>query len=161
MAKANIFQQEIGSFLKERYLIAERLDDANRNRNNTFQVSKKPYDYFGALSNGKFWGAEVKKVATTRFPLSNLSQDQRKSLMVLEDNNCLAWIFLNWRFRDKLHRVGYAIWIPFSDYCDVEYLAVSDGRKSLKPSDFDKQWFIGREAARWIVPYYHPLYKLL
>lgn len=154
MAKSNEFQQEISKLLKSTFILAYRLDDTSGNRGGTFQVSKKPFDFFGATQKGIFWGAESKRVKSERFPISNISPHQRQALIDLYNNNCLAWLFINWRTNN---RTGKAIWIPFEDYCEIEYLAISDNRKSLKIYDFPEKWFLERISGGWKVPKEHPL----
>lgn len=154
MAKANEFQNEIGILLKQRFDVAYRLDDTSSNRFGNFQVSKKAFDYFGADSKGRFWGAEVKRTKSIRFPTINLAKHQRSSLISLEDNFCHAWLFINWR----VVRSGVALWIPFNNYAETEYIAICNKRKSLKPTDFDSKWFLNRVHSKWVVPETHPLF---
>lgn len=153
----NVFQKEVGSLLASSFIISERVDDAATNRYGTFQVSKKPYDFYGATKTGKLWGAEAKMVKEPRFPVRYLTQEQRLSLSKLEDNNCLAFVIINWRYP----RTGEAILIPFGEYCLVEYNNISNARKSVKPVDFDEDWFLVRQVGGWIIPKNHKLHHLL
>lgn len=153
----NIFQREISSLLRQTFPVAYRLDDAFTNREGGFQVSKKPYDFYGCTSMGIYYGAEVKKVQEVRFPIRNLEEHQRTALAKLEDNTALAFIFINWRS----NRAGEAIWIPFGKYCEVEYEVLSTGTKSLKPDDFDEDWFLTRITGGWSIPKTHKLYYLI
>lgn len=152
----NIFQKEMGVFLKDNFIIAERLDDAFKNKFGGFKVSKKPYDFFGATKRGKFWGAEVKKVKTTRFPFRNIPQHQRDALFELETNNCYGFIFINWR----LPRAGKAVWIRYLDYLELENKAKQNNRKSIKAKDFPKHWFLERVTGGWNIPKSHRLRRL-
>lgn len=133
------------------------MDDAAGNRYGGYQVSKKPYDFLGATKTGKYWSAEAKKVKEMRFPIRNLEEHQRKALSTVEDNNGLSFIFINWRY----NRAGEAIFITFSEYCEIEYKILSSGRKSLTPNDFDECWFLKRITGGWEVPQEHELYKLI
>ena len=153
----NIFQTETGQLLNRTFPICERFDDAFKNRFGDFRVSKKPYDFFGATKTGKYWGAEAKKVIVGRFPIRNLEEHQRKALSKLEDNNALAFLFINWRVK----RAGETIWIPFEAYCEVEYRVLSKGRKSVTPNDFDEDWFLVRGTGLWTIPPNHNLYHLI
>lgn len=154
MAKSNEFQREVSKLLKSTFSIAYRLDDTSGNRGGTFQVSRKPFDFFGATNKGIFWGAESKRVKSERFPIINISPHQRTALIDLHNNNCFAWLFINWRFN---HKAGTAIWIPFDEYCEIEYVAIAEDRKSLKASDFKEKWFLSRVTGGWRVPKEHPL----
>lgn len=156
MAKSNEFQREVSRLLKATFSLAYRLDDTSGNRGGTFQVSRKPFDFFGATNKGIFWGAESKRVKSERFPIINISPHQRTALIDLHNNNCIAWLFINWRINKT---TGKAIWIPFEDYCEVEYLAISEGRKSIKSLEFDSKWFLDRVSGGWKVPEGHPLRK--
>lgn len=154
----NVFQREVGSLLGSVFVISERVDDAATNRYGTFQVSKKPYDFYGATKHGQLWGAEAKMVKEIRFPIRYLTQEQRESLRKLEDNNCLAFLAINWRYK----QAGETILIPFGEYCNIEYCnVVSNGRKSIKPDDFDEDWFLVRETGGWSIPRNHKLYKII
>lgn len=153
----NIFQQETGKFLKTYFPVAERLDDALLNKFGTYQVSKKPYDFFGCTKNGIYWCAEAKKVILERFPIRNIETHQRESLAKVSDNNGLSFLFINWRYKLS----GEAIWITFNEYCEIEYELLSKNRKSLTPNDFDENWFLVRKNPTWIVPPNHYLYNLI
>lgn len=153
----NIFQKEVGSFLKENFTIAARLDDSFKNKTGGFQVTKKPYDFYGATFDGKHWGAEAKMVKKTRFPIRNLELHQRDALSSLEDNNCLAFLFINWRYKLS----GKTIWITFSEYSEIEYMALCNNIKSLTPDNFDTDWFLKRQSGKWIVPENHKLYGII
>lgn len=96
-------------------------------------------------------------VKTNRFPIRNLEEHQRYALAHLEDNNCLAFLFINWRN----NKAGSAIWITFKDYSEIEYIVLSDGVKSLKPDNFTDEWFLKRVSGGWIVPDNHRLKYLL
>jgi hypothetical protein len=153
----NVFQVEVGNLLRDIFPVSERMDDAAGNRFGGFQVSKKPYDYFGSTTTGRFWCAEAKKVQEIRFPFRNLESHQRIALAKAEDNNALAFVFINWRYK----RAGEAIWITFEDYCNIEYRVLSSNRKSLLPNHFDENWFLTRKTGGWSVPENHNLYKLI
>ena len=154
----NIFQREVGQLLRQSFPIANRLDDAFTNREGGFQVSRKPYDFYGCTSMGTYFGAEAKKVQEIRFPIRNLEEHQRAALSKLEDNTAHAFLFINWRYT---HKAGEAIWIPFHQYCAVEYLVLSTGTKSLKPDNFDEDWFLKRVTGGWSIPETHNLYYLI
>lgn len=109
------------------------------------------------MKNGIHWGAEAKMVKEKRFPTINLKLHQRKALSNLEDNNCLAFLFINWRYKST----GETIWIPFEEYCSIEYVVISSGRKSVNVNDFEKHWFLERITGGWEVPSTHPLYILI
>ena len=153
----NIFQQEVGAFLKANFIIAERLDDAYKNKFGGFQVSKKPYDFFGATKNGIFFGAEAKKIQTVRFPFINLYSHQRDALDLLGKNKCHGFLFINWRYK----QAGEAIWIEYKNYKRIENKVKKLGRKSIKPTDFNKHWFLERISGGWVVPKGHRLKNIL
>lgn len=127
------------------------------NKFGTYQVSQKPYDFFGCTKNGLYWCAEAKKVILERFPIRNIADHQRVSLSKVSDNNGLAFLFINWRYK----RSGETIWITFNEYCDIEYDIISKDRKSITPNDFDENWFLTRQPSNWIVPTNHYLYNLI
>ena len=153
----NIFQNETGKFLKTHFPIAIRFDDSFKNKYGGFQVTRKPYDFFGATKKGVYFGAEAKKVISVRFPIVNLYEHQRQALAQLEDNKCFAFLFINWR----VQRSGATIWITYKEYKIIENAKLLEGRKSLKPDDFDSKWFLERNSGEWTVPKEHHLRKLL
>lgn len=153
----NVFQQEVGKLLKLYFPVAERLDDALTNRYGTYQVSKKPYDFFGCTKNGVYWCAEAKMIKVERFPIRNLDTHQRDDLAKVSDNNGLSFVFINWRYK----RAGEAIWITFNEYSEIEYEILSKNIKSLKPNDFDENWFLTRKNNSWEIPPTHNLYNLI
>ncbi|OGC94053.1 MAG: hypothetical protein A2W25_11770 [candidate division Zixibacteria bacterium RBG_16_53_22] len=144
----NEFEREVGELLRAIYPIAERLDDAAFNRAGQRQVRQKPWDYYGATIDGKFWAAEVKRVKSPRFPLENLKPHQRAGLIVAASVG-LALVFINWRTDRK---AGIAIMVPFDTYYQVEQAAMANNRKSLKPKDFDSSWQLERVTGGWKVP---------
>lgn len=156
MAKANEFQQEVSKLLRDRFFIATRLDDVAFNRLGGRVVSKKPYDFVGATEDGRFWAAEIKRVKSRRFPTALIAEHQRLALIAASNSECHSWLFINWR----TNRAGIAIWIPFEDYCDVEYINISKGVKSVTSEDFDSKWQLKRVTGGWEIPETHPLYKI-
>lgn len=157
MSKANDFQIEIGKFLSNRFPVNHRIADSNTNRYGSFQVSQKPFDFFGIYKSGKLFAAEVKRIKAQAFPIRNLKEHQRKALIDVSDNGGLAWVFINWRERKD----NRAIWIPFDEYCEIEYLIMGEqGRKSLRSEFFDDKWFLKRITGGWEVTNEHPLYRI-
>jgi penicillin-binding protein-related factor A (putative recombinase) len=154
---SNIFQQEVGRLLKDSFIVSYRLDDAFKNKFGGFQVTKKPYDFYGATKSGTYFGAEAKKVKSVRFPMSNLYEHQRNALQLLTDNNCYGFLFINWRVKLS----GTAIWITYNEYIKVEEEVRQRGIKSLKPTDFNGHWFLERVSRGWSVPKEHKLRELL
>ncbi len=155
---SNIFQKEIGKLLDKSFPLSERISDAANNRYGTFQVSRKPYDFYGATKKGILWGTEVKMVKSPRFPIHNIPMHQRDALSKLTDLGCLAFLAINWRCGRTDNN---AIFANFSDYADLEYLIISDKRKSTKPLDFPQNWFLHRVTEGWEIPSTHYLYNLL
>ena len=154
---SNIFQNEVDKFLKNNFPVAIRFDDSGKNKFGGFQVTKKPYDFFGATKKGIYFGAEAKKVQSDRFPLNNLYQHQREALQHLESNKCKSFLLINWRRQ----RAGSAIWITYKDYIAIENRILESGRKSVKPTDFEEFWFLERVSGGWIVPETHKLRGIL
>lgn len=155
---SNIFQKEMGKLLEHAFPISERISDAANNRYGSFQVSKKPYDFYGATKEGVLWGTEVKMIKSPRFPVHNIPMHQRDALSKLADLGCMPLLAINWRCGRASND---AILANFSDYADIEYLIISDKRKSLKPQDFPQNWFLHRIVGGWEIPDTHYLYHLL
>lgn len=149
---SNNFQNEVGDLLKSRYKIAHRIHDSP-NRYGGYEVSQKPYDFFGATKLGLLWGAEAKRVKSTNFPFRNISEHQAESLLELGD---YGWLFINWRTKKFGGRTGCAIWIPYYEFFHMYQEQID--KQSVGPADFPDIWFLHRMAGGWVVPEKHPLF---
>ena len=153
----NEFEGEVGKFLKAKFPIAERLDDVAFNRESGRQVSKKPWDFYGASWRGKFWAAEAKRVKSPRFPVDSFRPHQHESLARLEGLGVYAWVFINWRIGES-RDTGIAIWVPYSLYMETEKEVTDDGRRSIKATDFTEYWRLSRVTGGWDVPKEHAFF---
>ncbi len=157
----NEFETEMGKMLRGLFVVAERLDDVAFNRLGGRQVKKKPYDFFGATKTGSFWGAEVKRVKSHLFPLRNFAEHQHEALAALSENNCHAWVLINWRTAKVGGKrgTGIAIWVPYFFFDTVCNRVQRDGRKSVQPADFPNNWFLARVPGGWMPHVEHPFYR--
>ncbi len=155
---SNEFQREIGSLLSKTFPISERLDDSFNNRYGGFQVSKKPYDFYGCDKNGTLWVLEAKRVKSVRFPLNNLKPHQKTALKSVHANKGNSFVAINWRCGNK---GGVSILTTISNYLTVERRVKKEGRKSIKASDFSSFWFLNKIKGGWEIPQKHRIRRLL
>lgn len=148
----NVFEVEIKDLLKTIFPVAERLDDSAYNREGGRQVRKKPYDYFGCTMHGRFFAAEAKMVHEPRFYFPALFSDhQHEALALAARHDAWAWVFINWRHavKGEWGKPGVAIWCHYCLFKETIDAALEAGRKSVKPFDFDRKYWLDRVTGGW------------
>lgn len=144
----NEFQDEAGQFLRSRFKVCFRFDDS--------YARPRPFDFFGQTKKGKFWVAEVKRVKTHRFPVGNISTNQREFAEFFTEEGGYYWLMINWRELGT----GRACWIPWELYRDIEEYRMSRGKRSINPRNFDVEWFLKRITGGWEIDDAHPFWSI-
>lgn len=144
----NVFEREVGEFLKRTFPIAERVDDVAFNRSGSRKVRAKPWDYYGCTAHGQLWVAEAKSVRNPRFPLANFYPHQHEALSKAEESGATAYVFINWR-TGGARGTGDAVMVNYSAFADAISKALGEKRASLKISDFADSTHLERVNGGW------------
>lgn len=152
MAK-NEFENEVQKFLRSELSLVHKIPDSAFNREGARQTSKKPFDFFGALKNGKIVAVEAKRRKANRIEMSALPDHQMEALRDITNANGLAFVAINFRVKAPGRICGRAYMVPFDVYeCLLDKVSREENRKSIGPQHIHEMWELERVKGGWTWP---------